>query len=138
MGIGSVRIRMYNDIMRTLTKARHIPELKKNIISLSALDSTECRYISKCRVLKIVQCALVIMRVIKYSSLHQLLVEIVTNFNAETSNTFVRRSELWHICLGHIGERSLKILSEKNLLHGDVADKLNVCRCYNLDQQRKA
>jgi len=37
VGIGDVRIRMYDDIVRTLCDVRHIPELKKNLISLGTL-----------------------------------------------------------------------------------------------------
>ena len=42
VGVGNVRIRMHDGIVRTLTKVRHIPELKKNMIFLSALNSIGC------------------------------------------------------------------------------------------------
>ena len=38
VGIGSVRIKMFDGIVRTLTDVRHIPEMKKNLISLGTLD----------------------------------------------------------------------------------------------------
>jgi hypothetical protein len=39
VGIGTIRIRMYDGIMKTLTNVRHMPDLKKNIISLGTLES---------------------------------------------------------------------------------------------------
>ena len=39
VGIGSVKIKMYDGVVRTLTEVRHVPELKKNLISLSILDA---------------------------------------------------------------------------------------------------
>lgn len=39
--------------------------------------------------------------------------------------------------LGHINERSLKVLSERDLLCSYVASKLNVCKCCDLDQRWK-
>ena len=33
VGIGSIRIKMYDGIVRTLTNVRHVPELRKNLIS---------------------------------------------------------------------------------------------------------
>lgn len=39
IGVGTVRIRMLDGIVRTLTDVKHIPELKRNLISLSAVDS---------------------------------------------------------------------------------------------------
>jgi hypothetical protein len=44
VGIGTIRIRMHDGIVRTLTNARHIPDLKKNLISLRSLDSLGCKY----------------------------------------------------------------------------------------------
>lgn len=37
--IGIVEIRMFDEIIRTLTDIRHIPKLKKNLISLNSLYS---------------------------------------------------------------------------------------------------
>jgi hypothetical protein len=39
VGMGTIRIRMHDGIVRTLKNVRHILELKKNLISLCTLDS---------------------------------------------------------------------------------------------------
>lgn len=90
-------------------------------------------YISKDGVVKVVRDALVIIRGIKHSGLYELQGETMMHFAAKRSNAFVRQSELWYMCLEHISKKSLKVLSERNLLHGYVANKLNVCRCCDLD-----
>ena len=41
--IGVIRIRMYDRIVRTLKNIRHVPNLKKNLISLGILDSLGCK-----------------------------------------------------------------------------------------------
>ena len=33
-----IRVRMYDGVMRTLTNVKHVPELKKNMISLDYLE----------------------------------------------------------------------------------------------------
>ena len=38
VGIGSIQIRMHDGVVRTLTKVRHIPELKKNLVFVGAMD----------------------------------------------------------------------------------------------------
>ena len=38
-GIGSIQIKMFDDIIRTLTDVHYIPKMKRNLISLSALDN---------------------------------------------------------------------------------------------------
>ena len=39
VGMGDIRIKMYDNTVRTLTSVRHVPDLKKNLISLGVLDS---------------------------------------------------------------------------------------------------
>ena len=38
-GIGTVRIKMFDGVVRTLGDVRHVPDMKKNLISSSTLDS---------------------------------------------------------------------------------------------------
>ena len=39
VGIGSIQIKMHDEIVRTLTNVCHVPELKKNLIFVGAMDS---------------------------------------------------------------------------------------------------
>ena len=39
LGIGSVKIQMFDGKVRTLNKARYIPDMRKNLISLGVLDT---------------------------------------------------------------------------------------------------
>jgi hypothetical protein len=39
VGIGSIRIKMFDVYVKMLTYMRHIPELRKNLISLGVLDT---------------------------------------------------------------------------------------------------
>ena len=39
VGIGSIRIKMYDGIVRTLIDVRHEPELRKKLISMGVLDN---------------------------------------------------------------------------------------------------
>ena len=38
VGIGNVKIKMYDDIVKILSDVRHVPKLKKKLISLGVLD----------------------------------------------------------------------------------------------------
>jgi hypothetical protein len=44
IGVGSIRIRMFNGIVRESTNVRYVPELKSNLISLRVLDSCGYKY----------------------------------------------------------------------------------------------
>lgn len=39
VGIGAIKIKMFNGVIRTLTEVRHVPNLKKNSISLGTLHT---------------------------------------------------------------------------------------------------
>lgn len=57
VGVGTVRIKMYDGVVRTL-EVRHVPELRKNLISLSLLDSHGYRYSGEGEVVKVIRGAL--------------------------------------------------------------------------------
>ena len=38
IGIGTIKIRMFDGVVRTLGEVRHVPDLRKNLISLGNLD----------------------------------------------------------------------------------------------------
>ncbi|KAA3467431.1 Retrovirus-related Pol polyprotein from transposon TNT 1-94 [Gossypium australe] len=63
ISIGTVQIRMHNKIIRTLSGVRHVPDLKKNLISLSMLDLNDCRIIIESSSIKVSHGALVLMKV---------------------------------------------------------------------------
>ena len=78
IGIGIVRIRMADGIVRTLTDVRHVPDLKKNLISLGTLDANGCKFSAEGGVLKVSKGALVVMKARKAGSLYVLHGSTVT------------------------------------------------------------
>lgn len=52
--VDTIRIRMFDGVIRTLIDVRHVPELKQNLISLSTFDAKVYRYTIKGGVLKMV------------------------------------------------------------------------------------
>ena len=44
LGVGTVRIKMFDGVVRTLTNVRHVPDLKTSLISLGTLDSQGYEY----------------------------------------------------------------------------------------------
>ena len=43
-GIGTVCIKMFDGVVRTLGDVRHVPDLERNLISLSTLDAKEVHW----------------------------------------------------------------------------------------------
>ena len=61
-GIGKVCIRMFDGVVRTLGDIIHVPDLKRNLISLSTLDAKGYKYTSEGGVLKISKGAPIVMK----------------------------------------------------------------------------
>ena len=62
VGIDIIWIKMYNDIVMTLTDVKHVPELKKKLMYLGMLESNECTYKVGSTVLMIAHSAIVVKK----------------------------------------------------------------------------
>ena len=61
-GIGSVQIRMFDGVVRTLTNVRYVPGLRKSLISLGQLDSLGCKIIIESDSLRVSKGVLVVIK----------------------------------------------------------------------------
>ncbi|KAK3040718.1 hypothetical protein RJ639_028008 [Escallonia herrerae] len=140
VGIGSIQIRMHDGIVKTLTDVRHVPELRKNLISLGTLDSNGCSYRATGGVMRIMKGALVVMKGLKQNSLYLLQGSTVTGAAATASSSDIDSdtTKLWHMHLGHMSERGMDVLSKQGLLGSKKIGKLDFCEhCVSGKQCRK-
>jgi hypothetical protein len=61
-GIGNIRIKMFDGVVRTLCDVRHVLEVEKKLISLGILDSNNYGYKSVDGVMKVTKGAMVVMK----------------------------------------------------------------------------
>jgi hypothetical protein len=139
IGIGTIKVRMFDGVVRVLTNVRYVPDLKKNLISLGTLDSLGYSYSAKDGVMKITKGALLAMKGEKIGNLYKLLGNTVTggaaaSISAEPDND---DTILWHMRLGHLGERSMFELHKRNLLKGVKSCKLGFCKYCVYGKQRR-
>ena len=64
IGVGTMMIRMFDGIVHTLTHVKHVPDLKKNLVSLGYLERSgfDFSYCSESGVLNIMKGTMVMMR----------------------------------------------------------------------------
>ena len=118
---------MFDGVVRVLSNVRHVPDLRKNLISLGVLDDLGYSYSSKGGIMKITKGALMVMKGQKINTLYRLIgntvagrVAVTTPVESSTDDT-----KLWHMRLGHIGERGMLELHKRNLLKGVRTCKLD-------------
>ncbi|KAE8708956.1 hypothetical protein F3Y22_tig00110332pilonHSYRG00622 [Hibiscus syriacus] len=138
VGIGSIRLKNQDGSTRVLTDVRYVPSLKKNLISLGALESKGSVVTMRVGVLKVTYVALVMMKGIRENNLYYyqgstIIGAVAAAFGGDDLDT----TQLWHMQLGHAGEKSLQILVKKELLKGAKACKLNFCEHCVLGKQKR-
>ncbi|CAN1842964.1 Retrovirus-related Pol polyprotein from transposon TNT 1-94 [Linum perenne] len=129
-GIGSVQIKMFDGVVRTLTDVRHIPDLKRNLISLSTLDSKGYKYTGEGGVLKVSKGSLVVKKGdMKAANLYHLRGSTFAGKAATVSNSLSDSdaTNIWHMHLGHMSEAGMAELSRRGLLAGCNASNLEFC-----------
>nr|GEW85876.1 retrovirus-related Pol polyprotein from transposon TNT 1-94 [Tanacetum cinerariifolium] len=113
VGIGTVQIKMFDGMVRTLKDVRHVLELNKNLISLRTLDSIGCDYRGRGGVLKVSKGALVVMKGKKTNGLYLLKGSTITGVAGVSSSlTNLDTTKLWHMRLGNLSERGMIELSK--------------------------
>ena len=61
-GMGTIKIKMSDGVVRTLEEVRYIPNMRKNLISLGTLDSKGYNYKSENGIMKVSKGAMVVMK----------------------------------------------------------------------------
>ncbi|KAG8498715.1 hypothetical protein CXB51_005041 [Gossypium anomalum] len=122
-GVGTIKVKMFDGVVRTLSDVRYVPELKRNLISLSTLDSKGYRYTAESGVLKISKGSLVVMKgQRKTAKLYVLQGSTITGDAAVASSSLSDDdiTKLWHMRLGHMSENGMVELSKRGLLDGGI------------------
>ena len=72
VGLGAIRLKMFDGVIRELSEVRHVPELKRNLISLGILDQMGCIIKMESGVMKIIKWPIMIMKRAKNNGLYVL------------------------------------------------------------------
>jgi hypothetical protein len=106
VGIGNVKIRIHADSVWKLQKVRHVPELKKNLISVGQLDDEGHGIHFHGGKWKVSMGARIIAQGEKTGTLYMTTDMRDTIAVADAS----AEADLWHQRLGHMSEKGLKVM----------------------------
>ena len=119
VGVGSVKMKMSDGMVKTLTDVRYIPGLKKNLISLGTLDKIGCRITCEDGIMKVARGSLVVKKGKLNGSLYTLEGSTtLVSVNISINTMFNHDIKLWRLRLGHMGERDMFELSKQGLFDG--------------------
>ncbi|KAH9657232.1 retrovirus-related pol polyprotein from transposon TNT 1-94-like protein [Citrus sinensis] len=114
MGIGTIRLKMFDGMVRELREVRYVPALKKNLISVGALEVKGYKVTIEDGIMKFTHGAMVILQGVRRHNLYYL--KGGTTDEANIVEAHSDTTKLWHVRLGHAGEKSLQTLMRHELL----------------------
>ena len=128
IGIGTVKIRIHDGTIRTLSDVRYVPDLRKNLISLSILDLKGCKINIESSGIKVSCGALVLLKGKRTGSLYILEGSTVTGeIGCPSSVTESKSIRLEGRQLGHRRENGMTISLKRGSLLDAGFEKLGHC-----------
>ena len=82
VGIGSIKFKMWDGTIKILAEVRHIPDLKRNLVSLGMLNKKGYSYKSKGVVLRVMKGSLVVLKGLLQNGHYVLQGSVVTGETA--------------------------------------------------------
>ena len=132
VGRGDIDIRTSSGARWTLHNVRHIPTLKRNLISIGQLDDEGHYTTFGDGAWKVMKGNLVIARGKKRGSLYMVAEEDMVAVT-EAANS----SSLWHQRLGHMSEKGMKIMASKGKMSNLKHVNIGVCEHCIFGKQKK-
>ncbi|GJW56756.1 retrotransposon protein, putative, ty1-copia subclass [Tanacetum coccineum] len=122
-GIGSIQVKMFDGAIRTLEDVRHVPGMKRNLISLSTLDLKGYKYSGEGGVLKVTKGSMIVMKAnIKSANLYHLRGTTIID-------DYSRR--VWSYFLKHISQAFTKFKEWKVMVEKQTEKKVKKLRTDN-------
>ncbi|KAH9657439.1 hypothetical protein KPL70_023077 [Citrus sinensis] len=127
VGLGTIRLKMFDGVIRELSEVRHVLELKKNLISLGILDQMGCTFKMESGVMRIIKGSMVIMKGAKNNALYVLQGTTITRDVSVSTSQNLNKTLMWQIRLGHMSEKGMKILERQGVLGDNKLDPIEFC-----------
>ncbi|KAH9768832.1 Integrase catalytic domain-containing protein [Citrus sinensis] len=116
---------MFDGMVRELKEVRFFPALKKNLISVGALEAKGYKVTIEDGIMKFTHGAMVILQGVRRHNLYYLKGGTTNEANVVEAHS--ETTKLCHVRLGHAGEKSLQTLMRHGLLKGTKTCKVNFC-----------
>lgn len=132
VGRGDIDIKTSSGTLWTLHNVRHIPALKRNLISIGQLDDEGHYTTFGDGAWKVTKGNLVVARGKKRGSLYMIADEDMVAVTEAVNN-----STLWHQRLGHMSEKGMKLMAAKGKLSSLKHVDVGVCEHCIFGKQKK-
>src|SRR5205809_5561288 len=112
IGTENIRMRMFDGQVRTLSNMRHVPDMRKNLLLLGALEAQGFRFSGEGGALKVSKGSMTVLKGERVANLYRMKGSIIAG-DALVSTEKEATTRLWHMRLGYISERGMHFLIRK-------------------------
>ena len=105
-GISTLKIKNHDGVARTLSNVRHVPDLKRNLISLGTLESKGCKYSVEGGVLKVSKGGRILLKGLRQEGLYVLQASTMTGYMKKGSYKSSSKAKFKH-CLDLVDIHSI-------------------------------
>ena len=102
ISISNIHMRMFDGQVRTLTNVRHVPDLKKNLLSLGTLEAREFKFSGADRAIEVTKSSMTILKG-RTTNLYKLTESVIIG-DALAAAKKEDTTRLWHMYFGHMSE----------------------------------
>jgi len=103
VSIDNISMRIFDGHIRTITNVRHFLDLRKNLLSLEALESQGCKFSGADGCVKVIKSFMTILKRERTANLYKMIGSIIVgDVLAATEKEDITR--LWHMRLEHMSK----------------------------------
>ena len=129
-------MRMSNGQVQTLMNLHHVPDLKKNLHLLGALKAQGFKFSGVNGGIKVIKGSMTILKRERIANLYKMSGSIIVG-DASLTTEKEDTTRFWYIRLGHMSERGLQVLHNKDALSGIKYYKLDLCKFCIMGRQSR-
>ena len=127
IGIGTVKLRLQDGTLLMIKQVRHVPDLKRNLISLGMFDKMGYSIRLESGYLKILDGSKTVLKGNRKNRVYVLNGEIIVSESGFSGSVKTDHTRLWHFRLGHISEKGLKESEKHGVLGKEKIGSLEFC-----------
>lgn len=136
-GIGSIRVRMFNKMVQISMNVKHIPELKKNLVSLGYLERSGYSFSYKARsgVMNISNGTITVMRRRRLENNLYMMEESMIIGDSDVAAAIHDQDgahRLWYYDFSHMEKLGMKELSKQVLIPELDGNRLEIYEPYQM------
>ena len=128
VGISTVKLRLQDGTLLMIKHVRHVPDLKRNLISLGKFDQIGYNIRLQYGDLRVMNGSKTILKGNRKNGVYVLDGEIIAGESGFSGSIKTDNTRLWHLRLGYISEKGLKELKKQGVLGKEKIGNLGFCK----------